>query len=142
MPRSRSRTASPLNENSLVMWTTIVEPSTCRGLVESNFQFKEGHAERHMRPAAAASPTRTLFVRGLGLSTTEADIMTFFSTFGDIRKITSFIETKGIAFVTFYDLRHAEVSLFFFSSFVVGRSLGTVRNANWSHRRRWARMDR
>jgi RNA recognition motif-containing protein len=77
-----------------------------------------------MRPAAAASPTRTLFVRGLSLSTTETELMAFFSVYGDIRRVTSFVDTKGIAFVTFFDLRHAEVSAqrFFFSHSFCGAS--------------------
>jgi hypothetical protein len=75
-----------------------------------------------MRPAAAAHPTRTLFVRGLAPSTTEEDLRKFLEVHGEVRKVvTTFIPTKGFSFVTFYDIRHAEVRFFFsfFSCFLL-----------------------
>ena len=57
-----------------------------------------------------APPSRTLFVRNIEPSTTEAELMNLFQSFGTVRKVASnLILSRHMAFVTFYDLRHAEV---------------------------------
>ena len=95
---------------------------------EKKEKKKKKKKKKKMRPAAPANPTRTVFVRGLPHGTKESDLESYFGVFGEIRKMALF-PAKSIAFVTFYDLRHAEVSchvfflsfLFFSLFFLVGR---------------------
>ena len=49
-------------------------------------------------------------MRNIEPSTTEAELMNLFQSFGTVRKVASnLILSRHMAFVTFYDLRHAEV---------------------------------
>jgi RNA recognition motif-containing protein len=77
-------------------------------------------------------PSRTLFIRNIASETKNEELEKMFSLHGPLRKFhSSLIPTKGIAFGTFYDLRHAEVRLrspvllfsFFFFFFLFSLSL-------------------
>ncbi|KAI9309421.1 hypothetical protein BJ944DRAFT_7078 [Cunninghamella echinulata] len=51
---------------------------------------------------------RTLFVRNIQFDTKEDEILKVFSPYGDIKEIFNRMETRGIVFVHYYDLRSAE----------------------------------
>eukprot|EP01132_Coremiostelium_polycephalum_P000838 gene838-1045_t len=51
---------------------------------------------------------RTLFVRNIAYSCTEEEVIKLFGKCGEIKKTFSLLENRGISFITFYDLRHAE----------------------------------
>eukprot|EP00834_Sanchytrium_tribonematis_P003505 NODE_136_length_16465_cov_1.184957.p8 type:complete len:310 gc:universal NODE_136_length_16465_cov_1.184957:7940-7011(-) len=51
---------------------------------------------------------RTLFIRNIAYEVTEEDILDIFSKFGEIKRSFSLIKDRGIAFITFYDIRASE----------------------------------
>ncbi|KAG0025318.1 hypothetical protein BGZ81_007238 [Podila clonocystis] len=54
-------------------------------------------------------PNRTLFVRNIDkFGINEYDIRQLYKPYGDIRNICNLIETRGIIFIAFYDIRAAE----------------------------------
>ncbi|KAI8369566.1 uncharacterized protein BYT42DRAFT_503276, partial [Radiomyces spectabilis] len=53
-------------------------------------------------------PCRTLFVRNIQYSTNVGEIKEVFDKFGHVKDIFNLIEKRGMAFITFYDLRAAE----------------------------------
>jgi len=61
-------------------------------------------SEKQMRE----KPSRTLFVRNISYDTKEEDLKQLFEKFGPVRKIFNLIRKRGMAFVTFYDMRHAD----------------------------------
>lgn len=59
--------------------------------------------ERHERE----KPCRTLFVRNVYYNCTVRELEEVFSRYGTVREVYGMINKRGIAFVSFYDLRHA-----------------------------------
>jgi len=55
-------------------------------------------------------PCRTLFVRNLAYNVTEPQLRELFASYGEIAKIKSLIHKRGIVFITYYDIRHAEAA--------------------------------
>ncbi|KAH7881176.1 uncharacterized protein C8R40DRAFT_22447 [Lentinula edodes] len=53
-------------------------------------------------------PCRTLFIRNIKYETNSADVRRQFEEHGDIRTFFDLISTRGMVFVTYYDLRAAE----------------------------------
>lgn len=61
---------------------------------------------------AIAPATRVVFVRNVDKTATDEQIKGLFEQFGTIRRIhTALVPTKNVAFVTYYDIRHAETAL-------------------------------
>eukprot|EP01126_Amoeba_proteus_P010298 TRINITY_DN14007_c0_g1_i2.p2 TRINITY_DN14007_c0_g1~~TRINITY_DN14007_c0_g1_i2.p2 ORF type:complete len:103 (+),score=19.28 TRINITY_DN14007_c0_g1_i2:77-385(+) len=52
-------------------------------------------------------PSRTLFIRNIEYETEESTIRDLFAPYGDIKSIFNLISTRGMAFITFYNLRQA-----------------------------------
>lgn len=52
--------------------------------------------------------TRTLFVRNISFKTPPQEIHQLFESYGDIFRFFSMIDKRGMAFVSYYDLRDAE----------------------------------
>ncbi|KAK7465271.1 hypothetical protein VKT23_005250 [Stygiomarasmius scandens] len=53
-------------------------------------------------------PCRTLFIRNIKYETSSADVRRRFEEHGDIKTFFDLISTRGMVFVTYYDLRAAE----------------------------------
>ncbi|KAJ4485617.1 hypothetical protein J3R30DRAFT_1383884 [Lentinula aciculospora] len=53
-------------------------------------------------------PCRTLFIRNIKYETNSGDVRRQFEEHGDIRTFFDLISTRGMVFVTYYDLRAAE----------------------------------
>ena len=53
-------------------------------------------------------PCRVLFIRNIRFGVTEQQIRELFGQYGDIKNIYNLLENRGIAFLTFFDLRSAE----------------------------------
>lgn len=53
-------------------------------------------------------PSRTLFVRNVPFSVPNEQLEAMFSKYGELRELFSLVENRGIAFVTYYDIRNAE----------------------------------
>ncbi|KAL7748110.1 hypothetical protein RI367_006466 [Sorochytrium milnesiophthora] len=58
--------------------------------------------------SARERPSRTLFVRNIVFEAQESDIKAVFEQYGQVREFFSMIAGRGIAFVSFYDIRDAE----------------------------------
>jgi len=58
--------------------------------------------------ASRERPTRTLFVRNISYDISEDALRNEFGKHGEIKKVFNLIEKRGMAFITFYDLRHAD----------------------------------
>ncbi|KAF9290396.1 hypothetical protein BGZ68_007157 [Mortierella alpina] len=57
---------------------------------------------------AQERPNRTLFVRNLDYNANVSEVKKLFDEYGDIQKLFSRIENRGMVFITYYDLRAAE----------------------------------
>ncbi|KAF9946323.1 hypothetical protein BGZ70_003283 [Mortierella alpina] len=57
---------------------------------------------------AQERPNRTLFVRNLDYNANVSEVKKMFDEYGDIQKLFSRIENRGMVFITYYDLRAAE----------------------------------
>eukprot|EP00835_Amoeboradix_gromovi_P005291 NODE_484_length_7802_cov_0.227184.p3 type:complete len:175 gc:universal NODE_484_length_7802_cov_0.227184:1068-1592(+) len=68
-------------------------------------QYSSFPKERQVRRETSV---RTLFIRNVDYNITEDDIVQLFSKYGEIKRSFFLIEKRGIAFVTFYDIRSAE----------------------------------
>eukprot|EP01126_Amoeba_proteus_P010297 TRINITY_DN14007_c0_g1_i1.p2 TRINITY_DN14007_c0_g1~~TRINITY_DN14007_c0_g1_i1.p2 ORF type:complete len:110 (+),score=14.09 TRINITY_DN14007_c0_g1_i1:60-389(+) len=92
-------------------------------------------------------PSRTLFIRNIEYETEESTIRDLFAPYGDIKSIFNLISTRGMAFITFYNLRQAmeaksglqdrrvgarfvRISLKLSSRYTVGRSLFASQRRN------------
>ncbi|EPZ34545.1 RNA-binding domain-containing protein [Rozella allomycis CSF55] len=64
--------------------------------------------EPQKEPVTREEPFRTLFVRNIEYGCPEQEIRELFEPFGDIKSIYNLIEKRGMAFVTYYDIRCAE----------------------------------
>ncbi|KAG7099852.1 hypothetical protein E1B28_001659 [Marasmius oreades] len=53
-------------------------------------------------------PCRTLFIRNIKYETNSSDVRRLFEEHGDIKTFFDLISTRGMVFVTYYDLRAAE----------------------------------
>ena len=73
------------------------------------------HLEKEVREARLAQerPSRTLFIRNITYNTTESYLQELFGRFGDVKKIFSLVETRGMAFIT-YVSHHKIIQLFCF----------------------------
>ena len=60
------------------------------------------------KPNQYVPPTRTLFVRDIAFETKIEEVEQIFKTFGEIKIAFDLIPRRGIAFITFFDLRDAE----------------------------------
>ncbi|ORZ32542.1 hypothetical protein BCR44DRAFT_54178 [Catenaria anguillulae PL171] len=60
--------------------------------------------ERHQRER----PSRTLFVRNIDFGCPDRELEERFSAFGPLRDFFSMLARRGIAFITYYDLRDAQ----------------------------------
>lgn len=56
-------------------------------------------------------PCRTLFVRNLGYRADGRKIEAAFAKFGPIKDVADLIDKRGLMFISFYDIRHAENAL-------------------------------
>jgi RNA recognition motif-containing protein len=56
-------------------------------------------------------PCRTLFVRNLGYRADGRKIEAAFAKHGAIKDVSDLIEKRGLMFITFYDIRHAEAAM-------------------------------
>ncbi|KAG0343877.1 hypothetical protein BG004_004922, partial [Podila humilis] len=58
---------------------------------------------------ARERPNRTLFVRNIeNIDISEQDMRDLYSPYGDIRDVCNLIDSRGIMFISFYDIRAAE----------------------------------
>ena len=64
--------------------------------------------DRHLRREISV---RTLFLRNVDYAVSEDDIIALFSKFGEIKRTFFLIENRGIAFVTYFDIRSAEKAI-------------------------------
>jgi transcription initiation factor TFIID subunit 15 len=53
-------------------------------------------------------PCRTLFIRNIKYETNSDDVYRRFASHGDIKTFFDLISNRGMVFVTYYDIRHAE----------------------------------
>jgi len=53
-------------------------------------------------------PCRTLFIRNIKYETNSEDVRRMFEEHGDVKTFFDLISTRGMVFVTYYDLRAAE----------------------------------
>ncbi|ELP84885.1 RNA-binding protein, putative [Entamoeba invadens IP1] len=53
-------------------------------------------------------PSRTLFAHNISYNVPETEIKELFSKYGELKKVFSKIDDRGIAFITYYDIRAAE----------------------------------
>ncbi|KAG0269549.1 hypothetical protein DFQ27_003012 [Actinomortierella ambigua] len=53
-------------------------------------------------------PCRSLFIRNIGYSTGDEVIRELYSTYGDIQNFHTLLDRRGMAFISYFDLRHAE----------------------------------
>ena len=56
-------------------------------------------------------PCRTLFVRNLGYKADGRKIEAAFAKYGAIKDVSDLIEKRGLMFISFYDIRHAEAAM-------------------------------
>jgi hypothetical protein len=71
--------------------------------------FKGGRNEtREPEPSAKEKPCRTLFVRNVQYDTLESDVKALFDKYGEVKDVFNLIQSRGMIFVTFYDVRAAE----------------------------------
>ncbi|GJJ75091.1 hypothetical protein EMPS_07449 [Entomortierella parvispora] len=83
-------------------------------------QTQQNHHVRHkkrMDPEKSAlieerikreRPNRTLFIRNLGYNADLEDVRALYAPFGEIKSLYSLIENRGLAFITYFDIRAAE----------------------------------
>lgn len=64
-----------------------------------------------MQESGPARPCRTLFIRNVDYSTSAAEIEALFAPFGEIKTVFDLISTRGLIFLTFYDLRSSQLAL-------------------------------
>jgi len=64
------------------------------------------------RDGNAEKPSRVLFVRNINYNATEAEVREVFEKFGSVLDVFSRIESRGMAFITFSDIRDAEQALY------------------------------
>ncbi len=64
---------------------------------------------------------RTLFVRNIDFQQQENDLKDLFSKYGEVKRVFLLTEKKGIAFVTFFDIRAAEIALKQLNNCLVGQ---------------------
>ncbi|KAI8081310.1 uncharacterized protein BX664DRAFT_340098 [Halteromyces radiatus] len=72
------------------------------------YGLHQRHGHGRMDPRDEEKPCRTLFVRNIQFDTTPEEIWNVFGPYGDIKEIYNKVETRGLAFVHYYDLRSAE----------------------------------
>ncbi|CAO1616026.1 unnamed protein product [Parajaminaea phylloscopi] len=79
---------------------------------KSNKQGKQGasHLDREDPRTAEEKPCRTLFVRNVDNSVDPAMIQAHFAQFGDIRTFFEIVVKRGICFITYFDVRGAELA--------------------------------
>jgi len=63
-------------------------------------------------PHGTEKPSRVLFVRNINYNATEQEVREVFEKFGTVIDVFSRIESRGMAFITFSDIRHAEAALY------------------------------
>ena len=66
---------------------------------------------------------RTLFIRNVDYEITEEDILTCFSQFGEVKRSFFLIEKRGIAFVTYFDIRCAEKAIKELKNYKLGKRI-------------------
>lgn len=57
------------------------------------------------------APCRTLFVRNLGFRANGRRIAEAFAKYGPLKETADLIDKRGLMFITFFDVRHAEKAL-------------------------------
>lgn len=68
------------------------------------------HIDREDPRTAEEKPCRTLFVRNIDNSVDAGYIKEHFARFGDIKTYFELVAKRGICFITYYDLRGAELA--------------------------------
>ncbi|KAF9927252.1 hypothetical protein FBU30_003363 [Linnemannia zychae] len=58
--------------------------------------------------ASLERPNRSLFVRNIDYNTSVEDVRAMFEPYGDIQSLFSLIDSRGMIFITYYDIRAAE----------------------------------
>ncbi|KAG0240605.1 hypothetical protein BGW41_006786 [Actinomortierella wolfii] len=53
-------------------------------------------------------PCRSLFIRNIGYSTSDEVIREIYSAYGELQNFHTLLDRRGMAFISYYDLRHAE----------------------------------
>lgn len=74
----------------------------------SNEPISSSKDRNHEATLLKERPCRTLFVRNVHFDITEDQIRKIFEKYGDIKGIYNLLGKRGLAFITFYDLRAAE----------------------------------
>ncbi|KAL0092932.1 hypothetical protein J3Q64DRAFT_1235206 [Phycomyces blakesleeanus] len=74
----------------------------------SSDQAPKARASQLESRAAMERPCRTLFVRNVQYTIQVSEIRETFEKFGEIKDIFDLIERRGMAFITYYDIRAAE----------------------------------
>lgn len=70
--------------------------------------YPSRHNETKSEAPAKEKPTRTLFVRNISYDYSPDEIEQMFAKYGQIKKFFNLISKRGMAFITYYDLRHAD----------------------------------
>jgi len=77
------------------------------GYAQDNYQ--PSYSERKSR-AQREQPTRTLFVRNIAYDVSQDLLEQQFRKYGEIKKVFNLIDKRGMAFISYYDLRHADAA--------------------------------
>jgi len=89
------------------------------GFSQRGSGWEGGSNQRQMRrgeesvPIGGGAPrgeqqTRTLFVRNISYHTSERALLELFEKYGDVKRTFNLIDKRGMAFITYYDIRDAE----------------------------------
>lgn len=60
--------------------------------------------------------TRTLFVRNIAYECSEDELRQMFERYGEIKKLYSLVEKKGMAFITYVSILPRSISILFSNS--------------------------
>eukprot|EP00029_Vermamoeba_vermiformis_P007110 TRINITY_DN297_c0_g1_i2.p1 TRINITY_DN297_c0_g1~~TRINITY_DN297_c0_g1_i2.p1 ORF type:complete len:388 (+),score=36.08 TRINITY_DN297_c0_g1_i2:98-1261(+) len=71
------------------------------------YPSRQNDREKSEAPAKE-KPTRTLFVRNISYDYSPDEIEQMFAKYGKIKKFFNLISKRGMAFITYFDLRHAD----------------------------------
>lgn len=79
---------------------------------ERGSRERDGVAAASSSGSGGAAPpeqqSRTLFVRNVSYNTSERTLMDLFKKYGEVKRVFNLIDKRGMAFITYYDIRDAQ----------------------------------
>jgi len=100
---------SSYNGNLTGQYSQVENQGSYSGGSSYSDNYQPSYSERKSR-AQREQPTRTLFVRNIAYDVSQDLLEQQFRKYGEIKKVFNLIDKRGMAFISYYDLRHADAA--------------------------------